>query len=521
MRCRGARARRSSRGSTRPSWTASPTWTPRPSGRRPTPSSTSWPTTSPASSDYPVLPPIEPGDRSGRASRPRRPEAPEPLDAILADYRRARRAERDALAAPGVLRLLRDDRVRPGDPRRDAHGRARPEPDALAHVADRDRARGGRRRLAARGARAAGDVRRPAHRHRLDVDAHRARPPRARRRGSTRRRAGLAGREDVPAPRSTPRREAHSSIEKACMTLGLGRDAVVPDRDRRRLSRCGPTRSRRRSPRTGRPGCGRSRSWRRIGTTSARRRSIRSRRSPTSPSARGCGSTSTRPTPGAVALIPERRGAVRGLGARGFDRRQPAQVAVHAARRLAAADPPDGRPPRRVQPRPRVPAHARPGETPVRDYNEYTPQLGRRFRALKLWILLRWFGLDGLRRRIDRAHRAGAGSSPAGSTPIPTGSGWRPCRSRRSASAGGPRGSRPRGRARGPRRCSTSANARDHGRGQPDRRGVPLAHPARRPVHDPARGRQPADRGAPRVPCLGAPAAEAARLDSRWRIARG
>ena len=41
-------------------------------------------------------------------------------------------------------------------------------------------------------------------------------------------------------------------------------------------------------------------------------------------------------------------------------------------------------------------------ETPVRDYNEYQPQLGRRFRALKLWIQLRWFGLEGLRRRIER-----------------------------------------------------------------------------------------------------------------------
>lgn len=41
-------------------------------------------------------------------------------------------------------------------------------------------------------------------------------------------------------------------------------------------------------------------------------------------------------------------------------------------------------------------------EAPVRDYNEYTPQLGRRFRALKLWIQLRWFGLEGLRRRIRR-----------------------------------------------------------------------------------------------------------------------
>ncbi len=38
--------------------------------------------------------------------------------------------------------------------------------------------------------------------------------------------------------------------------------------------------------------------------------------------------------------------------------------------------------------------------TPVRDVSEYTPQLGRRFRALKLWVLLRWFGLAGLRRRI-------------------------------------------------------------------------------------------------------------------------
>jgi aromatic-L-amino-acid decarboxylase len=39
-------------------------------------------------------------------------------------------------------------------------------------------------------------------------------------------------------------------------------------------------------------------------------------------------------------------------------------------------------------------------EAPVRDYSEYTPQLGRRFRALKLWIQIRYFGLSGLRRRI-------------------------------------------------------------------------------------------------------------------------
>jgi aromatic-L-amino-acid decarboxylase len=38
--------------------------------------------------------------------------------------------------------------------------------------------------------------------------------------------------------------------------------------------------------------------------------------------------------------------------------------------------------------------------SPVRDFNEYQPQLGRRFRALKLWLQLRWFGLEGLRRRL-------------------------------------------------------------------------------------------------------------------------
>jgi len=39
-------------------------------------------------------------------------------------------------------------------------------------------------------------------------------------------------------------------------------------------------------------------------------------------------------------------------------------------------------------------------EGPIRDYNEYTPTLGRRLRVLKLWIHLRYFGLEGLRRRV-------------------------------------------------------------------------------------------------------------------------
>jgi aromatic-L-amino-acid/L-tryptophan decarboxylase len=48
-------------------------------------------------------------------------------------------------------------------------------------------------------------------------------------------------------------------------------------------------------------------------------------------------------------------------------------------------------------------------ETAVRDYNEYQPQLGRRFRALKLWILIRSFGLEGLRARIAQHLALAAG----------------------------------------------------------------------------------------------------------------
>lgn len=47
-------------------------------------------------------------------------------------------------------------------------------------------------------------------------------------------------------------------------------------------------------------------------------------------------------------------------------------------------------------------------ERPVHDFNEYQPQLGRRMRALKLWMQLRYFGLEGMRRRIDAHCRLAA-----------------------------------------------------------------------------------------------------------------
>jgi aromatic-L-amino-acid decarboxylase len=45
---------------------------------------------------------------------------------------------------------------------------------------------------------------------------------------------------------------------------------------------------------------------------------------------------------------------------------------------------------------------------PVHDFTEYQPQLGRRMRALKLWMQLRYFGLAGMRRRIDAHCRLAA-----------------------------------------------------------------------------------------------------------------
>ena len=48
-----------------------------------------------------------------------------------------------------------------------------------------------------------------------------------------------------------------------------------------------------------------------------------------------------------------------------------------------------------------VPEYLRtPDVTGARNYNEFGVQLGRRFRALKVWMLIRWFGAEGLAARI-------------------------------------------------------------------------------------------------------------------------
>ena len=48
----------------------------------------------------------------------------------------------------------------------------------------------------------------------------------------------------------------------------------------------------------------------------------------------------------------------------------------------------------------------------VIDYRDWQVPLGRRFRALKLWFVLRWYGAEGLRAHIRSGRGAGRRTSP-------------------------------------------------------------------------------------------------------------
>jgi aromatic-L-amino-acid decarboxylase len=208
---------------------------------------------------------------------------------------------------------------------------------------------------------------------------------------------GLAGRTDVPALRVYASEQAHSSVDKACMTLGLGRASVVriPTNDRFELEPAALGDAIATDVAAGLLPIAIVAT---IGTTS---------------------STSVDPV-AAIASIAEREGlwlhvdaayagavaidpGLRGPFA-GWERADsivvnphkwlwtPVDASLLLTRRMETLRDAFSL----------VPEYLRTvgGAGEGRNYNEYTPQLGRRFRALKLWIQLRWFGLDGLRRRI-------------------------------------------------------------------------------------------------------------------------
>jgi aromatic-L-amino-acid decarboxylase len=222
---------------------------------------------------------------------------------------------------------------------------------------------------------------------------------------------GLAGRPDLGAGlRVYASAEAHSSVEKACMTLGLGRGSLVriPANDRFELVPSALAEAIATDRAAGlRPVA----IVATVGTTS---------------------STSVDPV-AAIAAIAEREGlwlhvdaAYAGVVAMLPDRRAPFEgweradsivvnphkwlftpldASLLLTRRMDQLRAAFSLVPEYLLTLDRA--------SPVRDYNEFTPQLGRRFRALKLWIQLRWFGLEGLRRRIDRHLDLAAGVAAA------------------------------------------------------------------------------------------------------------
>jgi aromatic-L-amino-acid decarboxylase len=208
---------------------------------------------------------------------------------------------------------------------------------------------------------------------------------------------GLPGRKDVPQLRVYASEEAHSSIAKACMTLGLGRAGLtkIPTNDRFEMRIDALEEAIAADKAAGvRPiaivGT--------IGTTST---------------------TSADPIPGlakiarregiwlhvdaayagVVAAIPELRDRFAGWEEADSIVTNPHKwwfVPVDASVLLTR------RMPVLRDAFSLVPEYLRTldREGPIRDYNEYTPTLGRRLRALKIWMHIRYFGLEGLRRRV-------------------------------------------------------------------------------------------------------------------------
>ena len=208
---------------------------------------------------------------------------------------------------------------------------------------------------------------------------------------------GLGGRDDLGAVRVYASAEAHSSIDKACMTLGLGRSGLrrIPTDDRYQL---------RVDALEAAIAEDLAASIRpiavvaTIGTTSST--SVDPVGAIADVAARaGLWLHVDAAYAGPVAIIPERRGLFAG-----WERADsivvnphkwlftPLDASLLLTRRMDALRAAFSLVPEYLRTLDRA--------TPGRDYTEYQPQLGRRMRALKLWILLRWFGLEGLRRRI-------------------------------------------------------------------------------------------------------------------------
>ena len=175
-----------------------------------------------------VLSKVKPGDiRKQLPQAP--PEAPESFELDPPGSRPDHRSRPDALESSVVPRVLPDYRIGTRDFRRNGHGCVQRQRDAVADGAGRDGARGARSGLAASDDRAAGFLQGDDLRHGFNVDISRAR-------GCARRCRGISGRSvrddgicgpGAPVLRIYASEQAHSSVEKSAMALGIGRRGLA------------------------------------------------------------------------------------------------------------------------------------------------------------------------------------------------------------------------------------------------------------------------------------------------------
>jgi aromatic-L-amino-acid/L-tryptophan decarboxylase len=222
------------------------------------------------------------------------------------------------------------------------------------------------------------------------------------------RQRGLAGRTDVPPLRVYTSEHAHSSVEKAAIALGLGRDGVrlIPVDERYRMHVDALTEAIREDVRFG---------YRPIAIV------------PT------VGTTSTTSVDPLASIVGRRRELEAELGHRLWvhvDAAYGGLAAVVDPTVLAGADEVDSLvtnphkwlftpidcsvllvrdPATLTRAFSLVPEYLVTDDEGVTDYMDWGIQLGRRFRALKLWFVLRYFGRDGIVRRLrhhlDQAQR--------------------------------------------------------------------------------------------------------------------
>jgi aromatic-L-amino-acid/L-tryptophan decarboxylase len=215
---------------------------------------------------------------------------------------------------------------------------------------------------------------------------------------------GMAGRADLPPLRVYASAEAHSSVEKACITLGLGREGLVKiETDaafRMRLDALREAVSA--DVRAGRRPIAAVAT---VGTTSST--SV----DPVAAIADVCAEHGMwlhvdAAYGGAAAVVPELRHVLDGC-----DRADSLVVNPHKwmlvpidCSLMYTARPDDLRAAFSV-----VPEYLRSDEDDVTNLMDYGVALGRRFRSLKLWMVLRAYGSDGLRAivagHVELAHR--------------------------------------------------------------------------------------------------------------------